>query len=347
MAAGNRITQLDGVRGIAIAMVLVHHMLRVRALWMGVDLFFVLSGFLITGILYNEKQKPFGKYIGGFYARRAKRILPPYVIVMLLATIFIDRIWLQYWYMYVGGMNFVAAFHPDQAAPLPLWSLAVEEQFYLLWPLAVFWLDRKHLIRCALAMMAIAPVLRYVCTPLFAREWAIYMLLPFRMDTMAAGALIALLWPELKERLVAVPWLRWRILSAATIAMAVSCICLYLLDIHHLSPVSNRPLANFATYECTLGICGSFFFVALIGFGKRLLTLWPLMFLGQISYTLYLAHIPAVILMPGRPPIVPFAASVLFATAMWYAVEKPILSYKHKQAKVLVQPERVPLPVVD
>ena len=85
--------------------------------------------------------------------------------------------------------------------------------------------------------------------------------------------------------------------------------------------------------------------IALIGFGRRLLTLWPLLFLGQISYTLYLVHIPAVILWHRDSWVVPLVGSILFSTVMWYLVEKPILTYKHKQPRVLLQPE--PVPVAD
>ena len=197
--------------------------------------------FLSQAFFTTKKESRLAAILAGFYARRAKRILPPYVIVMLLATIFIDTVWLKYWYMYVGGMNFVAAFRPDSAAPLPLWSLAVEEQFYLLWPLAVYWLDRKNLIRCAswhdgdCAHTAVC-----VYAVFFEREWAIYMLLPFRMDTIATGALVALLWPETEgsaggnaEAALADCW------GAGTALGAISLGCLYVLDIHKLSPVSN------------------------------------------------------------------------------------------------------------
>ena len=108
--SGSRITQLDGLRAIAIAAVFIHHAFEVKLLWMGVDLFFVLSGFLITGILFNQKNRAFGKYIGGFYQRRAKRILPAYVVVLIITAIIFGIGWLRYWYLYIGAMNFMVPF---------------------------------------------------------------------------------------------------------------------------------------------------------------------------------------------------------------------------------------------
>lgn len=73
-----RIRQLDGIRAIAILAVFVHHSLHVKLMWMGVDLFFVLSGFLITGVLLDAKHHSLGNFFAHFYSRRARRILAPY-----------------------------------------------------------------------------------------------------------------------------------------------------------------------------------------------------------------------------------------------------------------------------
>ena len=91
-----RIPQLDGVRALAITSVFIHHAFNIKLLWMGVDLFFVLSGFLITGILLKSRKKSFGRYIGAFYERRARRILPPYLVVMVITTAFLDTWWMRH-----------------------------------------------------------------------------------------------------------------------------------------------------------------------------------------------------------------------------------------------------------
>src|SRR6476620_290798 len=94
-----RIVQLDGVRAVAVLAVFMNHAFGV-SLWMGVDLFFVLSGFLITGILLDRKSRN-QSYFGYFYARRARRILPPYVLLLILSSLLFGLGWLKQWWWYV------------------------------------------------------------------------------------------------------------------------------------------------------------------------------------------------------------------------------------------------------
>ena len=88
-----RIEQLDGIRTVAIAAVFIHHTLHVKLLWMGVDLFFILSGFLITGILIGNKSQSIGRYFGHFYERRARRILPPYALLLVVTSVIFGLAW--------------------------------------------------------------------------------------------------------------------------------------------------------------------------------------------------------------------------------------------------------------
>lgn len=335
---GSRITQLDGLRAIAIIAVFIHHAFEVKLLWMGVDLFFVLSGFLITGILFNQKRKTFGKYIGSFYQRRAKRILPAYVVVLIITAFIFGVGWLQYWYLYIGGMNFLVPLGLYTPLTLPMWSLAVEEQFYLLWPLAVFWLNRKQLIYCAGGMLVLAPVLRWVCTPLFHDHFAIYMLLPFRMDTLAAGALIALIWPELEQRLAheGGERLRRMIAGAGAIATVMALFALRSLSAYGDTTTANTKIGNMGIYEAVLVIVTAAFLAVLLGFGKRLLSTWIFQWIGRISYSVYLIHLTALYLAPHHSVMIAVVMTVIYSLVMWFAVENPINNFGHRQPKVLV-----------
>ena len=324
-----RITQLDGLRAVAIIMVFLHHAYHAPLLWMGVDIFFVLSGFLITGILVNQTDKPFGEYIGHFYARRVRRILPPYLMLLLLNLVFFGAYWLRPWYFYLGLMNF----NPLPPASLSLlWSLAVEEQFYLLWPLAVFFLSRRHLKVCSVLLLLAAPILRYTCAQ-FAPPHAIYFWLPFRMDTLAAGALIALLWPDLRERLQAPSRVRATV-AVAAVASALSVAVLVWLGRHGITTYYSTPMGNVLIFEATLIIGVSLFLTALLGVGKRFLDLKPLLWIGRISYSLYLIHMTLLLVLPGAHHLIAAAASLAYAVAMWFLIEKPLISTGHAPDKV-------------
>jgi peptidoglycan/LPS O-acetylase OafA/YrhL len=317
MADGKRVLQLDGLRGLAILAVFIHHAWRARLLWMGVDLFFVLSGFLITGILLNSKDRPFRSYIGYFYARRARRILPPYIVIMIITTAIFGTAWMANWYYYLGGMNFLSVFHKTELETLPLWSLAVEEQFYLLWPFAVYYLSRENLLRLCCLLLVLAPAFRFLCTPLFQTHGAIYLLLPFRMDTLAAGALLAILWPTHGSRFKARVFVT---LSLSSLAVLI------LLAMHHITTTANTRVGNLIIYEATLAICSSLFILALMGVGKPFLTSVPMVWLGTISYSIYLFHMTALHLAPNLG--LGILLVLAYATAMWFLIERPITRYK-------------------
>ncbi len=209
-----RVDALDGVRGLAILPVVAMHSLffgvplpgapfapehpyvRIASLgWCGVDVFFVLSGFLITGILLRSKEAP--HYFRDFYARRALRIFPLHYVVITLLLFVLPRppaapgdkfAYLAY------VQNFVLAFggdSPGDVARHITWSLAIEEQFYLVWPAVVFFASRRTLVRVAIAAIVAAVALRFVL--LEAGVGRPYFLTFCRMDALAAGALLALL----------------------------------------------------------------------------------------------------------------------------------------------------------
>jgi len=210
-----RIPALDGMRGIAILLVMIFHFSEspnvpaglptafakvTGSFWCGVDLFFVLSGFLITGILFDAKDndRPLGK----FYARRALRILPLQYLLLIVATIYVSirptecllppghRIWL--WLYSCNIMQAVKGAWIYNAFD-HFWSLAVEEQFYFIWPFVVLSFGRRTLTRICLALIIAAPLIRLAMFASGADSVSVYVLTPCRMDALAIGALLALL----------------------------------------------------------------------------------------------------------------------------------------------------------
>ena len=187
---------LDGVRGVAILLVIAHHAELFGSGWIGVDIFFVLSGFLITGILVRAKAHP--HYFRDFWARRALRILPAcaaFLTIMLLVSPWLlgERLPAHQLWLWLFAANLTIARHGFNAVPLytaHLWSLAVEEQFYLVWPVIVLACSLRTLRRVCIAGIALALAFRALLH-LHNTGLAIYVLMPTRMDTLLVGAWLA------------------------------------------------------------------------------------------------------------------------------------------------------------
>src|SRR5688572_6027292 len=210
------IPALDGLRGIAIILVMLHHFTSYRPtagidgligsvvffFWTGVDLFFVLSGFLISGILLDTRNSE--RYFTSFYARRTLRIFPLYYLVLFLAFVVLPKF---------PAVHAVLAGHPDVPTQWPYWlyltnfsiadggwvhgwvdvawSLAIEEQFYLVWPLMI-WLCPPRLVAPLCAVILVAePIARVYARATDVPSLSIFVLPWFRLDGFATGALLA------------------------------------------------------------------------------------------------------------------------------------------------------------
>ena len=204
-----KIPQLDAVRGLAVLLVLVHNTNKYPSLhlglisdngWMGVDLFFVLSGFLITRILLDTKQSEC--YFRNFYARRCLRIWPLYYSVLLFMFVIVPILRPSeahavfearsspWWAFPVFLQNFLVSIPAMATGPLGVtWSLAVEEQFYLFWPLVVRFCTEAQLRKIAIAVICLSPALRFY---LSLHQVNIYSNTFCRLDGLMAGALLAL-----------------------------------------------------------------------------------------------------------------------------------------------------------
>lgn len=354
-----RIQELDGLRALAVlAVVAFHYTLgtalanRVTALgWMGVDLFFVLSGYLITGILLSSRGQ--AGYFSTFYARRTLRIFPVYFL--LLAVYFAAARWgggpqpAGYWTMHAAFLSStVERFHSwSFAAPAfvyagvtVLWSLSIEEQFYLLWAPVVRWLRPSGLWWFLAAILAAAPLLRH---HMHTAVYPEYRFLPARFDSLAWGALLALAFRQWGAEARALR--RGLAVAGAGAAVAVASLL--------WSTGGRRESLAFATYGYS---ALAVLFAAVLGatvlaaggssWPCRALRWSPAQYLGRVSYTVYLVHYPLLLLAgaglarwlgPSAGGIlcrdgVALLAAVVLAGASWRWLETPMMRFKDRWA---------------
>ena len=315
-------------------MVFLNHAAGAGMMWMGVDLFFILSGFLITGILISARQRGLGAYFGHFYERRARRILPPYALLLVLTSLIFGLGWARHWYLYLFLMNLLRPLHVNTPVPLViLWSLAVEEQFYMVWPFVVYLFSEEGIAWVAGGILVLAPILRLTCTPLFSNPGAIFFLTPFRMDTLALGALLAIAWRHHRDKIT--KYGAYGPLLPVT-SLGVWYGLLPRLHVKIAEASNHSGLRNMLLYEVALVACGGIIVWALSGRYTGVLTWMPVRYVGRISYTLYLIHlIPLLLLTPhfhGRlvPGLLAAALALGFAALSWHFYEQPILSGRPK-----------------
>ena len=370
-SSGAHVLALDGLRGLAILLVLFRHTSwrmepvtdagmalygAMRLGWIGVDLFFVLSGFLITGILVDSKGGD--HYFRNFYVRRSLRIFPLYYAFLAgfflllplltsaeasgLQTLRENQPWL-WGYL----TNVLVSIEGTQAAPLGmthLWSLAVEEQFYLVWPAVVLWCDRRRLISVCVWMGVAALAVRVaVVATQGGGDVAGYMLTPARMDTLAFGALLALWIRDPRARAHLFRWAR-------PVSAALAGALLLLMVSHRGLPQLG---AGIQTVGYTLIALLSSALLAMVLAApdrsplRRLFETGWLRSLGKYSYGMYVFHYPLLILaarhvgfsevpalwgskIPTQLLITAgvAAASFVLAWASWHLFEKHFLKLK-------------------
>jgi peptidoglycan/LPS O-acetylase OafA/YrhL len=339
-----KIVQLDGFRAMAVLLVMCGHIVGyseiaslssvVEIASIGVDLFFVLSGFLITGILVRSKGSD--RYYINFFGRRALRIWPLYYAFLLLLYVFGVVITVPDWNF--QGHHFIwyafyaqAVRYPVSIGPDPIsitWSLAIEEQFYLIWPLIVASVSRSALRRIAWGVVIAAPLFRMLYLHL---GWNPYIAFVCRSDSIALGSLVAL-W-SMQQRSI-----DQRASSRAYVGMLAFGIATVVCVATPVRQTLGHSMTS-AFFAATL--------IVVISGGALAspLSFRPLGYLGRISYCLYLVHLP--VIMTLRHLIfsklvlclTSFALSVLIAELSRRYFEGPILSYKDRW---FASPDAVP-----
>ena len=372
-AASGHIPALDGLRGIAVLLVMWLHFVfflprngveRVfsnlsETGWIGVDLFFVLSGFLITGILYDAKGG--AHYFRNFYMRRSLRIFPLYYVFLVLIFAVIpmvresppDHVGKQVWmWTYLSNVLFArGGWEAMPAHTTHLWSLAIEEQFYLLWPLLVWLASRRRLIQLCVGAIGVAVVTRLVLTTVFGNDVAAYALMPARIDALASGGLLAVLVRDREGARLAARYLNPVAAVSATVLILVMLWSGPIMG-HSMLPTLAFPVQTFGYPMLAL------FFAAMLGkavaapsdhLASRVLTSRALMAFGKYSYALYLIHIlvrdivqnqimvgrggfPVILgsQLPAQLALVAFGVGVSYAIAFasWHLFEKRVLALK-------------------
>jgi peptidoglycan/LPS O-acetylase OafA/YrhL len=357
--------EVDGLRGVAILLVLWYHApFLFRQLpefsaehnpwsalglvgrmslggWIGVDLFFVISGFLITLILLRVKESA-GSSVA-FWGRRGLRILPLaflYLAVLIGLTSIGDPLnmissfdeWA--WYaLYLGNIH-IAMYGWQPLAVMILWSLAIEEQFYLIWPFIVRLCAADQLLRWSLALIVIAPLARALMLSAGTDYPAIYVLTFCRVDALAAGAIMAVLYSSG----------RWQQHMASSKRLAVPALVMIMLTL--LVPFSPSLSQTRPWFFSVFGYSWLAISFAIVlgasldiqGRMRAVLTSRVLTFLGSRCYGLYLWHVVAaacVVAAAQQWQVGFFVHALLWlvtlltmASASWFFFERPILRFK-------------------
>jgi peptidoglycan/LPS O-acetylase OafA/YrhL len=314
----NRIPSLDGLRAVSIAMVVAAHFatagfaplfLRPYANT-GVRIFFVISGYLITGILLKERNRTSTISLRRFYLRRAYRIFPAALFFMLIIFVVYWRT--LHWYEITIALLYVVNYFPRPWVIGHLWSLSVEEQFYFLWPSVLKKWD-QHRVAILIGVVAFSPI---YTAALYYFKWIQRLgtgTLPGVADNLAVGCLAAAFmarWPRIS-----------RPVFAAIVAVVIL-IPLYVAD------TPGRTLFLLFVLNPLHSAAVGGILIHVVQNPYRILNIAPVVWLGQISYSLYLWQ------QPFTNPDSPMRFGLLWALGLacvsYYLVERPLLRYRDR-----------------
>jgi peptidoglycan/LPS O-acetylase OafA/YrhL len=299
MKSNRYILELDGLRAVAVAAVILHHSFtrHIKGGGLGVDLFFVLSGYLITSLLVAEFYNTKGIRLGFFYLRRACRLLPSVALVLLL-TAFIwwiqpptGRIWV--WWKCASAVAFYYAnfFYGNLDCLAPAWSLSVEEQFYFFWPLTLLFLLKSKspsMIRHAtLFLIFLCIGIRALLVWNSFSAFPIYTFTPCRGDQLLIGALVALYAGHPNAKRVVAMLCRYKLPEIVFVYFLLACVLYSGWDTKwyfYIGPTLNALLFAVLIGCVSYGIKGTVLMKCLGNQAMR----WT----GKRAYGLYLYHMP-------------------------------------------------------
>lgn len=311
--------------------------------WLGVDLFFVLSGYLITGILVGTRDCP--HYYRNFIARRAIRIFPLYyacLVLFPLGVYFADRqAWsalldwgIGWFWVYLGNIRLTLMGKYPGGSLGPLWSLQVEEQFYLMYPLMVYYVSRKRLRYCLAACILVSIIIRSALV-LFAPQnvLARYTLMPCRMDALALGGAVALLKRD--QPALSHWWIRLSLIVCASFSIA------FYYSQTNVGITAYTPAMSSVGYSINALTFASLLTAVVYRCWTTLnnfLSWRPLAFTGERAYGLYLLHSPSAFIVKRLLlnessfvfGILALGVAYVAASLSWQFFEKPFLQLKDR-----------------
>jgi peptidoglycan/LPS O-acetylase OafA/YrhL len=366
-------TALDGLRGAAVAAVVLFHAGHLRGGYLGVDAFFVLSGFLITSLLLAEHAGSGRISLGGFWARRARRLLPALLLLLLGVAVYaavwatpaeLPRLQSDTWWTLAYAANWHAiighqGYWAQYAAPSALehtWSLAIEEQFYLVWPLITTLVLLRARRRGATAMLVVS----LVSAALFAAlmiggahaGWdpsTLYMLTFTRAPALLLGAALAA-WAARRSSGVVIEHRRAQLALEIAGAIAAAFLAASWVRLNGTDPALYRGRLLLCGIAMTVLIAAAVQPASSIG---RALSWRPLAALGLISYGVYLWHWPVdLVVTTDRTGFTGWwlvlarvAVTLAIALASYHLVERPVRAGTFRPRTALVAAVVAPLVV--
>ena len=314
-----RIDQFDAVRAVAFLAVFAFHTVHLPLGYLGVDLFFVLSGFLITrNLLKLRDTATRGSSFASFFYRRLLRIVPPYYLALLLVFVFQHFSAHELgWYLGFAS-NIRDSIKPTLEGPqVTFWSIAVEEQFYIVWPFLVLLLPRRALVPVFVAAIIGAIAFRGLVS---GNDDAVYRLTLSRMDTLAAGALLAVMEPRLAKHL---SWFAILGVGAAIV-----------FGVLYRAVPTFRYFHGDLLYDVVgYALATTFFASALVAVycaPMRWMMNPVVRHIGKVSYMAYLVHdliferVHAMHWQGAAAVTVSLVLTLVVASASWHLLEQPL-----------------------